>query len=169
WIRLQTQSATHPFELALMKLREYFSAPGAEYRHSSIKEAWQAWPKDLALLTLLEQEAPPSLVERAQHKERLATEQTDAVTQTQLWLEATWLFEAAQQPVDAARCAEAASARQTLALLPLSRNAPGHPQAKTARERFAEQLATTTGAEDEARLCLHWADFERRDGAFGKH
>ncbi len=169
WIRLQTQTAVAPFEIALMKLREYFCAPGAEYRPPSVRDAWQAWPRDLGLLTLLEAEATPPRLERAQHRERLAAEQKDSVTQTQLWLEAAWLFEASKKPADAARCAEAAAARQPLALLPLTRNAPGHPQAKTVRSRFEEQLATTTNAEDIARLYLHWGHFEQRDGNASTH
>jgi predicted Zn-dependent protease len=160
WIARQREQGGKPFEHALLLLREALLAQSTESRADRIEQAWNAWPKDLALAWLAERESAPSPLTKAKTREQLAALQKDPITQTQLLLEAAWLYETAGATQAAARAAEAAAPKQPLAHLCLQRTAPGHAQAKAVREQLLEQIETATSPAHTAELCLRLAVFE---------
>ncbi len=164
WVKRQLEQVDSDWDRAILHMRQSLYATDPATRAGALADAWQAWPRDAALASLLEHATPQDAHTRARMREQLVALDEDSSAQAQLLLEAAWLYEACGGAEQAARCAEKAAARQPLAHHCLYRTAARHPQALLVKRQLQEQLSTATQPNHRADLCLRLAELERRDG-----
>lgn len=162
-----------PFERAIVMLRSSLAAPGTEreQRRAWLERAWQAWPRDAALLEELEALEPTpvdpqTLVRRAERREQVATSQEERSLRGRLLLEAALAYEAAGRWPEAARVAEVAARSEPLArrcFTRVARQAPLHHA--TLREQLESHAETAATATERAEYCLALARLEAEDPA----
>jgi hypothetical protein len=170
WRALMLAHKLDDWERTLVLLQQGLLEPTADGRRTRLAEAFRTWPRDWALAGMYEREQSAPPMERAKLREQLAALQKDTSFQSQLLLEAAWLYESAGSAADAARGAALAAPVQPLAEPCLMRNAPGQAQGESVREHLQRQLAgPVESPQRAAELYLALAELEAAERRPEKH